>query len=189
MEEDHPKWPNSVFLIAAAVRGKSGQALSLIYRRDFVRGLADTSLHLRINTSRRLMLVICQIKEDRRYFLNFVMNDKIPAIEFATDDCSWCLLRRLPRPKDVPLTIYDGTRRNCHLGGHPSRYYPGPMLLDFSEQMGTSMSRRRSTPVPILGVLSLYDLSNCGKYFFDTCIFRFVSTSRPRSWFSGWLSR
>jgi hypothetical protein len=27
-------------------------------------------------------------------------------------------------------------QRICHLGGHPSKYYPGPMLLDFGYLMG-----------------------------------------------------
>jgi hypothetical protein len=34
----------------------------------------------------------------------------------------------------------NSTRQTCHLGGLQSKYSPGPMLLDFSDQMSTGMS-------------------------------------------------
>jgi hypothetical protein len=53
--------------------------------------------------------------------------------------CYWCLLQRLQRLQDAG-TPSNRTRHTCHLGGHPSKYYPGPTLLDFGDQMGTAMS-------------------------------------------------
>jgi hypothetical protein len=65
-----------------------------------------------------------------------------------------CLLRCLPTPQDAgtPANI---TRHTRHLGGHLSRYYPGPTLHDFADQLdgnfykprecGATSTRRRTT--------------------------------------------
>jgi hypothetical protein len=58
----------------------------------------------------------------------------------------WCLLQRFSRPQDAG-TPSDSTQHTWHLVGHPSKNYLSPMLLDFSDQMGTgpsNVARRRS---------------------------------------------
>jgi hypothetical protein len=63
---------------------------------------------------------------------------------------SWDVLpyfRRLPRPKDAGTPIYQHQLSQLSVS---SKYYPGLTLLDFSDQMGTRLSkvaRRRSTSV------------------------------------------
>jgi hypothetical protein len=57
-----------------------------------------------------------------------------------------------PGPRDV-CTPYYSTRHTSHLGGHPSKYYPGPTLLDFGNQMVTgkyNVARCRSSPMPLV---------------------------------------
>jgi hypothetical protein len=70
---------------------------------------------------------------------------------FHTDrqnNSSRCLLRHLPIPQHA-CTPFKSIRHTCHLGGHPSKYLPSPTLLDFGDQMGTSMSNeaRRRSPI------------------------------------------
>jgi hypothetical protein len=44
------------------------------------------------------------------------------------NNSSWCLYRRLPRPQNGG-TPSNSTRHTRHLGGHPSKYQPGPSWL------------------------------------------------------------
>jgi hypothetical protein len=65
---------------------------------------------------------------DARLFFNVLLFFLMRFAIFFADmriDSSRCLLRRLPMLQDAGHTPFNSTRRTCHLGCHPSKYYPG----------------------------------------------------------------
>jgi hypothetical protein len=70
----------------------------------------------------------------------FLMRFEIFHADMRNNSSRFLLLRRLPRSQDTQRRPSNSIQHTCHLGGHPSKYYLGPTLLDLSAQMGTGMS-------------------------------------------------
>jgi hypothetical protein len=88
------------------------------------------------------------------------------AVQFAckSDSRIGCGIVRV----NGPLYIYEGTSSNSTWrtpSGYPSKYYPGPTLLDFGDQMGTehnmSKSKKNITMVLLIALWKLHFFSNC----------------------------
>jgi hypothetical protein len=126
-------WPSRGLSLSLSLSLTLSLSLSLSLHTLFPLGLPDELCLLTI-------LFFARVSEMSSFSFS---QGNISRGQAEWNNFSRCLIRRLPRPKDAG-TPSNSTRCPCHLGGRPSKYLPGLMLLDFGDQMGTGSNVAKS---------------------------------------------